>query len=74
MYEFRINETILPPIKLVAQYWDDLKKRIFSNGEVTIRGYGRDAKGTCLYLGLYKYLMNNENVKKTLQIMLGLKV
>lgn len=64
LYEFGISETILPPIELVSQYWEDLKKRIFNNGVVTIRGYGRDAKGTSLYFGLYKHIMNNENIKK----------
>jgi len=64
LYEFGINETILPPIELVAEYWEDLKRRIFNNGVVTIRGYGRDAKGTGLYQSLYKKLLNNENVKK----------
>ncbi|MHC1731946.1 MAG: hypothetical protein AB9888_07975 [Bacteroidales bacterium] len=64
LYEFGINETILPPIDLVAENWENLKKRIFNNGKVSIRGYGRDAKGTALYLGLYKYLFNNGNVKK----------
>ena len=64
LYEFGINETILPPIDLVAENWENLKKRIFNNGKVSIRGYGRDAKGTALYLGLYKNLFNNGNVKK----------
>lgn len=64
MYQFGISETILPPIDLVAQNWEELKKRIFCNGAVKIRGYGRDAKGTELYLGLYKHLFNNSNVNK----------
>ena len=64
LYQFGISETILPPIDLVAQNWEDLKKRIFNNGDVKIRGYGRDAKGTEFYLGLYKHLFNNTNVKK----------
>ena len=64
MYQFGISETILPPIDLVAQNWEELKKRIFNNGAVKIRGYGRDAKGTELYIGLYKQLFNNTNVKK----------
>lgn len=64
IYEFGINETILPPIDAVAQYWDNLKKRIYNNGVVNIRGYGRDAKGTILYINLYKHLFNNLNIKK----------
>jgi hypothetical protein len=64
LYEFGLRETILPPIELVEEYWNDLKNRIFNNGVVAIRGYGRDAKGTGLYLGLYKHLFKNDNVKK----------
>lgn len=64
LYDFGIKETILPPIDLVTQFWEDLKKRVFNNGVVRIRGYGRDAKGTKLYIDLYKHLLNNENVKK----------
>jgi hypothetical protein len=64
LYEFGLRETILPPIELVEEYWNDLKNRIFNNGVVVIRGYGRDAKGTGLYLGLYKHLFKNDNVKK----------
>ncbi|MFC4799460.1 hypothetical protein ACFPA1_08820 [Neobacillus sp. GCM10023253] len=64
LYSFGIRETILPPIKNVELNWEELKKRIFSNERVTIRGYGRDAKGTSMYTGLYKHLFNNENVQK----------
>lgn len=64
LYSFGIRETILPPIEKVSQHWEELKKRVFNNGTVRIRGYGRDAKGTHLYTGLYKHLFNNENVKK----------
>ena len=63
-YKFGINETILPPIDLVRKNWEDLKKRVFNNGSVKIRGYGRDAKGTELYIGLYKHVFNNYNVTK----------
>lgn len=64
LYQFGISETILPPIDLVAKRWDELKNRIYNNGTVRIRGYGRDAKGTDLYIGLYRYLFENTNVKK----------
>lgn len=63
-YKFGINETILPPRELVRNNWENLKKRIFNNGPVKIRGYGRDARGTELYIGLYDYLFNNKNVSK----------
>lgn len=64
LFEFGLRETILPPLDQVEKHWEDLKKRIHSNDIVTIRGYGRDAKGTSLYIGLYKYLFDNNNVKK----------
>lgn len=44
--------------------WEDLKKRIFNNRTVYIRGYGRDAHGTPLYKNLYAKLFNNAHVEK----------
>jgi hypothetical protein len=64
LYEFGLNETIFPPYEKVDTYWKDLKDRIFNNGKVYIRGYGRDAKGTELYIELYKHLFNNTNIHK----------
>lgn len=64
LYEFGLNETIFPPYDKVETYWSDLKNRIFNNGKVYIRGYGRDAKGTELFLGLYEHLFNNTNIHK----------
>jgi hypothetical protein len=64
LYMFGLNETIFPPYEKVETYWRDLKDRVFNNGKVYIRGYGRDAKGTELYIGLYKHLFNNTNIHK----------
>lgn len=64
LFEFGIKETILPPIDSVARNWEELKNRIYNNGVVSIRGYGRDAKGTEKYLGMYKNIFNNENIMK----------
>ena len=36
--------------------WDDLKRRVLSNHEVYIRGYGRYAHGTQLFIDFYKYI------------------
>ena len=63
-YEFGLMETIYPPIELVDSYWEDLKFRLFNNQPVTIRGYGRDAHGTELYIQLHKELFGNENIIK----------
>lgn len=64
LFEFGIRETILPEKDLVDQNWKELKKRIYNNGVVSIRGYGRDAKGSYLYTDMYKEIFNNENIKK----------
>lgn len=64
LYQWGISSTIFPELDAVAKAWEDLKKRIFSNQTVYIRGYGRDAHGTQLYKDLYKYLFGNENVIK----------
>lgn len=64
LYQWGISSTIFPELDAVADAWEGLKKRIFSNQTVYIRGYGRDAHGTQLYQDLYKALFGNENVKK----------
>lgn len=63
-FEWGISSTIFPPIDKVALKWESLKKRIFNNQKVYIRGYGRDAHGTQLYKDLYAKLLNNSHVEK----------
>lgn len=63
-FEWGISATIFPPKSEVESEWKSLKERIFSDKEVYIRGYGRDAVGTQLYINLYKALFNNKHVKK----------
>jgi len=43
-----------------SKQWEDLKHRLWNNGPVFIRGYGRDAKGTPAFQTLYRHLFNNE--------------
>ncbi|MCB9179685.1 MAG: hypothetical protein H6590_09725, partial [Flavobacteriales bacterium] len=47
-----------------ALEWEELKRRVFHNEPVFIRGFGRDAKGTKAFQVLYKHLFGNEHVKK----------
>lgn len=63
-FEWGISCTIFPPIDKVALEWEILKKRIFNDQPVYIRGYGRDAKGTDLYIKLYEKLFSNYQIKK----------
>ena len=49
------TKTVFPPKEKVNQEWEILKKRVFNNDEVIIRGYGRDAHKTQLYIDFYKY-------------------
>ncbi len=62
--EWGIDAIIYPPIDKVDEEWGNLKRRIFSNEIVYIRGYGRDAHGTKLYQNLYSYIFRNNSVKK----------
>ena len=64
LYRWGISSTIFPDIDKVGAAWLDLKKRIFTNQEVYIRGYGRDSHGMQLYKDLYKFILGNENVMK----------
>lgn len=64
IYEFGLEETILPDIELLDVNWKELKRRLFSNEKVYIRGAGRDAKGTQIYLEFYKRVFENYNIEK----------
>lgn len=63
-FEWGVSATIFPDVSGVQEEWTLLKKRIFNNQTVYIRGYGRDAHGTQLYKDLYKELFNNFHVEK----------
>ena len=63
-FEFGLKETIYSPADKAEQEWGLLKKRIYSNEKVFIRGFGRDSNGTHLFQRLYKHLVGNESVTK----------
>lgn len=63
-FDWGISSTIFPRIENVTLEWDALKNRIFNNGTVHIRGYGRDAHGTQLYTNFYATLLNNFHIQK----------
>jgi hypothetical protein len=63
-FEFGLKETIYSPLDRANEGWRDLKQKIYSNSEVFIRGFGRDASGTHLFLDLYKNVVGNKNVQK----------
>ena len=62
--EFGEKDTIYPDPTNIKNYWTNLIESIENNKEVYIRGYGRDAHGTSLYLELYRILLKNNNIKK----------
>jgi len=63
-FDFGLKKTIYAPLEKAESEWEFLKSRIQNNGNVFIRGFGRDAGGTILYQELYKELLGNSNVKK----------
>jgi len=63
-FEFGLNEIIYSPYDKAEEEWRSLKNRVDSNEEVFIRGFGRDASGTQLFLDLYKLLLGHSNVRK----------
>ena len=64
LFEWGMKAIIFPPEEMVEAEWEALKKRIINNEEVIIRGYGRDARKTKLYIDFYKYLLHNDHIKK----------
>jgi len=63
-FEWGINSTIFPSLDAVGESWERHKWKIMNNQTVYIRGYGRDAHGTQLYIDLYRDLFGNCNIKK----------
>ena len=63
-FDFGLNETIYSPCDKAEVEWNLLKKRIYNNERVFIRGFGRDASGTHLFQTFYEKLLGNHNVEK----------
>lgn len=63
-FEFGLKETIYAPHKKAATEWINLKERIVGNETAYIRGFGRNAKGTPLFIELYKKLLGNSKIIK----------
>lgn len=63
-FEFGVSETIYAPYEVAELRWEELKLRVRSNRTAFIRGFGRDAHGTHLYLALYEGLFGNTHIKK----------
>lgn len=72
-FSWGIENTIFPNMEIVEKAWIELRAKITNNQPVYICGYGRDAHATHLYFDFYKYLFNNECVKRIQQIMQYLK-
>lgn len=63
-FDFGLNETIYIPIDKVEKEWSNLKNRILENQNVFIRGFGRDAAGTHLFLKFYENIFEHSNIVK----------
>lgn len=64
MIDFGLSNLITPPKDLSIGEWKKIKNKLMNNEELFIRGYGRDAKGTELYLHLYSEVFGNSSIKK----------
>lgn len=61
---FGIKNVIKPKVETAEVQWLEQLTLLLNNGQLPIRGYGRDALGTSLYFQLYKDLFNNNNIIK----------
>lgn len=63
--KFGIEESIVIESELIKIEWENLKYKIYNGSEDTfVRGYGRDAKGTDLYMDMYKVIFGHNCFKK----------
>lgn len=65
-YDFGIQNTFFSDIMFAKTQWDNLKKLLLSNGQLAIRGYGRQGINTQMFLDLYKTLFNNNRIYQDL--------
>ena len=61
-FEFGLQETIYAPVEVATDAWENLKRRIITNQQVYIRGFGRNSNGTHLFQEFYKKVLGNEHV------------
>lgn len=59
-----IEEVIFVSPDALYKNWEEQKQKLLNNGELYIRGYGRDGTGTHFFLTLYRNLFSNSNIKK----------
>ncbi|WP_379969619.1 hypothetical protein [Ectobacillus sp. sgz5001026] len=65
LIKFGVEESKFIDKTKVKNHWEKLKFNIETgNQTVFIRGYGRDAKGTNMYIEMYKELFGHSNFKK----------
>jgi hypothetical protein len=61
-FDFGIRETIYAPLDKAKEGWEELKHRIKNNGQVWMRGFGRNGKGSPLFKDFYAQALGNKNV------------
>lgn len=62
-FAFGLRETIYAPIDKAEAEWKNLKRLVDENEVVFIRGFGRQARNTHMYLDLYEKVFKNFKVK-----------
>ena len=62
--EYGLKDIIFIPKDKASSEWEILKKKVYSNQEVYIRGMGRDAASTGYMLEIHNSLFGNSNIKK----------
>ena len=62
--EYGLKDIIFIPKDKANIEWEILKKKVYSNQEVYIRGMGRDAASTKYMFEIHNSLFGNSNIKK----------
>lgn len=62
-YDFGLSNIIFAPFSFAKESFEDAKHMLLTNQKLSIRSYGRQGKSSNLFLNLYKYLFNNNNIK-----------
>jgi len=61
-YEYGLTSIIFADAEVARELWKIAKYKLLNNQKISIRSYGRQGGNSGLFLNLYKYIFDNDNI------------
>lgn len=62
LYNYGVEAVISADFEVAKDNYNEIKRKLFNNEKLSIRGYGRNGRNSNLYLGLYSDVFGNSNI------------